>query len=180
MVNEHRRGSDTDSDLRESTLRSKGDESTARRKEGWLTSLLDAITARPQLPNILSYYTQLGLNFFLASILAYVIWIFVMTIRADVDKATEEVVASIITEMTTCAREYVDNKCGADMRVPAMKAVCENWEYCMNRDPNAVGRARVSASTFAHIINSFIEPISYKTMVCLVSHIPPLLQNPIC
>jgi len=35
----------------------------------------------------------------------------------------------------------------------------------MNRDPTVVGRARVSAETFAEIINSFIEPISYKTMV---------------
>jgi hypothetical protein len=37
----------------------------------------------------------------------------------------------------------------------------------MNRDPTVVGRARVSAETFAEIINSFIEPISYKTMVCI-------------
>lgn len=36
----------------------------------------------------------------------------------------------------------------------------------MNRDPTVVGRARVSAETFAEIVNSFIEPISYKTMVC--------------
>jgi hypothetical protein len=35
----------------------------------------------------------------------------------------------------------------------------------MNRDPTVVGRAKVSAETFAEIINSFIEPISYKTMV---------------
>lgn len=38
----------------------------------------------------------------------------------------------------------------------------------MNRDPTQVGRARVSAETFAEIINSFIEPISYKTMVGLL------------
>lgn len=34
----------------------------------------------------------------------------------------------------------------------------------MNRDPAVVGRAKVSAETFAEIINSFVEPISYKTM----------------
>jgi Di-sulfide bridge nucleocytoplasmic transport domain len=34
----------------------------------------------------------------------------------------------------------------------------------MNRDPNAVKRARLSAHTFAEIFNSFVEPISLKTM----------------
>jgi hypothetical protein len=46
-----------------------------------------------------------------------------------------------------------------------MEKACLAWEKCMNRDPTVVGRARVSAETFAEIINSFIEPISYKTMV---------------
>lgn len=48
-----------------------------------------------------------------------------------------------------------------------MEKACVAWEKCMNRDPTVVGRARVSAETFAEIINSFIEPISYKTMVCI-------------
>jgi len=43
----------------------------------------------------------------------------------------------------------------------------------MNRDPNSVGRAKISAHTFAQIFNSFIEPISYKAMVC------PFVSNPL-
>jgi len=35
----------------------------------------------------------------------------------------------------------------------------------MNRDPNAIKRASLSAHTFAEIFNSFVEPISLKTMV---------------
>jgi len=34
----------------------------------------------------------------------------------------------------------------------------------MNQDPDEVGRARVSAQTFAEILNSLIDPISFKTM----------------
>lgn len=34
----------------------------------------------------------------------------------------------------------------------------------MNRDPRVVGRARVGAETFAGVINSFVDPISWKTM----------------
>ena len=38
----------------------------------------------------------------------------------------------------------------------------------MRRDPSVVGRAKLSAETFAEIINGFIEPISYKTMVFIL------------
>lgn len=78
----------------------------------------------------------------------------------------EEYSAEILQEISQCSRDYIENRCAPDMRVPAMEMRCIAWEKCMNRDPSQVGRARVSAETFAEIINSFIEPISYKTMVC--------------
>ena len=67
--------------------------------------------------------------------------------------------------MAVCSKEYLENRCAPNTRVPAMEKACLAWEKCMNRDPTVVGRARVSAETFAEIVNSFIEPISYKTMV---------------
>jgi hypothetical protein len=70
--------------------------------------------------------------------------------------------------MAVCSKEYLENRCAPSTRVPAMEKACLAWEKCMNRDPTVVGRARVSAETFAEIINSFIEPISYKTMVSSV------------
>lgn len=36
---------------------------------------------------------------------------------------------------------------------------------CMNRDPTEISRTKLSAETIAEIINSFVEPISYKTMI---------------
>lgn len=35
----------------------------------------------------------------------------------------------------------------------------------MNRDPTMVGRINVMAETFAGVINSFVEAMSWKTMV---------------
>ena len=35
----------------------------------------------------------------------------------------------------------------------------------MNRDPSKVGTARVVAELVAEVINSFVEPISWKTLV---------------
>ena len=73
--------------------------------------------------------------------------------------------SEILAEMAVCAREFKENKCERDSRVPAMETVCNNWEKCMQRDPYKVGRSRLSASMFAEIVNSFIEPISLKAIV---------------
>jgi hypothetical protein len=35
----------------------------------------------------------------------------------------------------------------------------------MNRDPTVVGRAKVGAELVAEVVNSFVEPISWKTLV---------------
>lgn len=117
------------------------------------------------IPLIASHYLQLFFNLSLISLLLYALFCFYLTIRRDVDQKVEEYSAEIIQEMSLCAKEYIGNRCEPSMRVPAMEVRCTAWEKCMNRDPSQVGRARVSAETFAEILNSFIEPISYKTMV---------------
>lgn len=71
----------------------------------------------------------------------------------------------IMSEISQCSKQYVENRCSPELRVPAMERACLTWETCMKRNPSVVGRAKLSAETFAEIINGFIEPISYKTMV---------------
>ena len=82
--------------------------------------------------------------------------------------------------MAVCSKEYLENRCAPTTRVPAMEKACIAWEKCMNRDPTVVGRARVSAETFAEIINSFIEPISYKTMVFPYKPLTKVILPPRC
>lgn len=121
------------------------------------------------LPYIASGYLQLFFNISLLSILLYFLVSFIMTIQSDVNKKVEEYSAEILSEISICSKEYLENRCSPDQRVPAMQMACQAWERCMERDPAQVGRARVSAETFAEIVNSLIEPISYKTMIfCLV------------
>ncbi|KAI4241356.1 MAG: hypothetical protein L6R42_011290 [Xanthoria sp. 1 TBL-2021] len=70
--------------------------------------------------------------------------------------------------MAMCARDYKDNKCDkSEARVPAMESICNSWEKSMQRDPTMVGIAKVSAHTFAEIINNFFQPISAKAMISL-------------
>ena len=132
---------------------------------GWLTGLFTFIHKYPDAPSIIAKYLQVLFNFLICFGCLYMIYSFWATIKSDVDKASEDAMAEVLSEMAACSKNYVENKCGSDQRLPALETICSNWELCMNRDPSAVRRARLSAHTFAEILNSFVEPISLKTMV---------------
>lgn len=138
----------------------------------WGSSGTPWASTHRDIPLIASQYLQIFFNLSLILLLLYALFCFYLTIRRDVDQKVEEFSAQILAEISQCSRNYVENRCTLDMRVPAMERACSGWEKCMNRDSSQVGRARVSAETFAEIINSFIEPISYKTMVCSPFHYP--------
>lgn len=139
---------------------------TPPKEIGLIPSILTFVDAHPDLPDVLSRYAQFLLNLFFVALLMFVVYCFLATIRSDVDEASREVVAETMAEMVACTREFKSNKCDSTERVPAMESMCSSWQKCMDRDPAMVGRARISAQTFAEIITSFAEGISYKTMVC--------------
>jgi hypothetical protein len=61
---------------------------------------------------------------------------------------------------------YELNRCSPiSQRVPALAQQCTEWELCMQRDPSLVGRGRVVAEIIGEIVDSFVEPISWKTLV---------------
>ncbi|KUJ08342.1 uncharacterized protein LY89DRAFT_789143 [Mollisia scopiformis] len=169
LVRGQRDVSESDSEDGDSRPQSrKGKHGKQEPQPGYWASVFNYIESHPNLPNVLSFYAQLGVNMFIAGLTIFGIYTFWMTVRADVDKASENERALVMTEIAACYTQFVDNGCGSDRRVPALKTVCENWEHCMNRDPDSIGRARVSAHTFAQIFNSFIEPISYKAMIFVI------------
>jgi hypothetical protein len=131
---------------------------------GWITGLFTFIHTYPDAPSIIAKYLQVFFNAAILGGCLYMFWSFYATIRADVDRASEDAMAEVLSEMAACSKNYIENRCAADTRLPALESVCSNWELCMNRDPSAVKRARLSAHTFAEIFNSFVEPISLKTM----------------
>lgn len=134
-----------------------------------LSTLFTFLEAHPHAPRILSFYTQLAFNTSIVVLGLYLLVAFLLTIWSDIKRESEKASADILAEMTLCAKNFVDNRCGGEdgKRLPALEVVCDNWERCMNRDPQGVGRAKLSAHAIAEIVNSFVEPISYKTMVSL-------------
>jgi hypothetical protein len=132
-----------------------------------LASFMHWLEAHPQLPTVLSYYMQLGVNIFLASTFVYIVWGAWAAVLADVDIESQKHMSVVMVEIANCAKQYTANRCRPDERVPAMEKLCGTWETCMNRDPQKVARASVTAKTFAMIFNSFVEEFSYKSMVSL-------------
>lgn len=133
-----------------------------------IASFMHWIEAHPNLPSVLSYYLQLGVNLVLAGVFVYIIYCAWSAVLADVDIEASKYMSQVTVEISACAKQYIDNRCDPEQRVPAMEKPCNDWERCMNRDAHKVARASVTAKTFAMIFNSFVEEFSYKSMVCLV------------
>lgn len=145
--------------------RKDGDDGGEKQQQHWLSAMFTFIAQHPTVPHILSFYAQLVFNVFLLAACVYMIYCFWSAVQGDVDKKSHEAMADIMAEMAECARQYTANNCEPERRAPALQTVCEGWHKCMNRDASKVGRAKVSAHTFAEIFNSFVEPISWKAMI---------------
>ncbi|RKF62481.1 nuclear envelope protein Brr6 [Golovinomyces cichoracearum] len=164
----------SESDSGESVSRNKSRKNKSSKVQardsqtGLLASFFDYIESHPNLPSILSFYAQLSVNFFIAGLSMFGVYTFWTTVQSDVDKASEQERSIALAQIAKCAQDFVINGCGSKNRAPVMEIPCNEFDLCMNRDPNSVGRARISAHTFAQIFNSFIEPISYKAMVFIV------------
>lgn len=73
--------------------------------------------------------------------------------------------ADYLGEIASCSSAYAQNRCGTEAQAPALSELCESWKRCSARDPTVVGRARVTAETFAEILNGFVDAVSWKTML---------------
>lgn len=122
------------------------------------------------LPILIMGYLQVAFNAILIAGILYFIVSFVLTVRRDVEIKVDQQLSRMISEIAQCSKQYRENRCDPKDRVPAMEATCQAWEACMHQDPSLFGRAKLSAETFAEIVNGLIEPISFKTMVSFTSH----------
>lgn len=161
--------SDSDSNIKSKNSKTKNPKVRVETSQPtFLASFFNYIESHPNLPNVLSFYAQLTVNLFIAGLMIFGIFTFWTTVRADVDRASEQERSVALAQIAKCAHDFVLNGCASNSRPPVMEIPCNEFDLCMNRDPDSVGRARISAHTFAQIFNSFIEPISYKAMIFIV------------
>lgn len=102
---------------------------------------------------------------------------------------TQQCLVEIMMENGKCQRQYEDNKCHPDTRVPALIHQCMEWDQCLGRSPHAIAgygvhrwfyvqvmvgncfkirhvRSKITATIMAEIVESFVQSLSVKTMVC--------------
>jgi len=115
-------------------------------------------------PQVLLGYLQFFFNLSLVMVFLYLLVQFILTVQRDVGHRISEYSMEIVQEIGMCATQYRNNLC-ENNPVPAMIQQCASWKTCMDRDPTMVGRARVGAELIADVINGFVEPISWKTLV---------------
>ena len=156
-------------DARSNASLDSGSNLVPRKRPGSRTSFVKDSILKPlmstHLPVLIMGYMQVIFNAGLIAVLLYFVVSFVVTVRRDVAIKVDQQLSRILAEISQCSRQYEENRCRPQERVPAMETACQAWEACMRRDPSLFGRAKLSAETLAEIVNGLIEPISYKTMV---------------
>ncbi|KAJ3105230.1 hypothetical protein HDU96_008660 [Phlyctochytrium bullatum] len=117
-------------------------------------------------PYVLIGYLRLGFTLFIMGLTVFLVVQFMLTVHHDLKMKAEEYSAEITQQVLDCSKQYAANRCSpAAERLPAMQALCNEWELCMARDPKEVGRLKVGAETLAEILNRLFEPMTYKTMI---------------
>ncbi|EPQ31782.1 uncharacterized protein PFL1_01114 [Pseudozyma flocculosa PF-1] len=116
-------------------------------------------------PELLLGYAQFLFNASILAAFLYLLFSIIRTVQQDVAEKVRGYEMDTLSEITACAASYAANRCGTEMQAPALAAACLNWERCSARDPAVVGRARVTAETFAEILNGFVDVVSWKSMV---------------
>ncbi|KAF9203836.1 hypothetical protein BGZ49_005989 [Haplosporangium sp. Z 27] len=116
------------------------------------------------LPFILSGYVQVAMNTVFVGILIYIIANFIATIQSDVSMRMEGILNREIKKIERCRIDYYETYSCHKKHGPALFTVCENLLSCKEQPLPRIARATVAAETFAHIFNSFVNTMSYKTM----------------
>lgn len=116
-------------------------------------------------PDMLLTYAQVIFNASILFVFLYLLFNLVWTIQHDVSQKVREYELDYLGEISSCQSRYASNRCGSDMQAPALAEACDAWRRCASRDPTVVGRARVTAETFAEILNGFVDVVSWKTML---------------
>lgn len=165
----YRRGSQ-DSDWGSRPSSSEGaaakDPEALVKEMGTIPAILSFIHSHPNLPTVLARYAHTIVVYSLAFFFLCIAWTFWKAIQNEVNIEAEAAADVIRAGIEKCTSEYLSNRCGSDAETPpALREKCAGWRGCMNQDPLAIGRASVGAGAFSKVLNSFVEPLSYKLIV---------------
>lgn len=118
----------------------------------------------------ISSYLQIFSNAVFAAFVGYCLLSILRVFAADVSVKQAKYTAQAVAESQRCAREYVRNDCRLDARAPLLEAQCNEWEACMDADPDqAVSTMQLYAEVLAETINTFIATFALRSLVVAVT-----------
>ncbi|POR35998.1 Nitrogen assimilation transcription factor nit-4 [Tolypocladium paradoxum] len=154
---------DSDSDTSVGPRTSKRSQSKDGQNEqkGAFELFFHFLNKYPNAPDHMQRWMQFGANLFLVSVVAYLGWSVVSTVRSDIYKANDIARQELMSKMTECQTQYTMNECAKKDR-PALRVMCEEWYDCMMQNPESILRVKVTAKQVAEIINEFSEAMHLK------------------
>ena len=127
-------------------------------------SVLNFLQAHPHLPDQLARWVQFGLSTLSALVVVGIAVGFLLFVHTEINNKAEAAVRVVRADIADCSKEWRDNGCAGPVG-PVFQRQCDTWAECMARDAKKIGRASISASTMADILNAFFEPLSWKLLV---------------
>ncbi|KAI7867241.1 Di-sulfide bridge nucleocytoplasmic transport domain-containing protein [Spinellus fusiger] len=128
-------------------------------------------------------YLQTLFNCIVIILSLYVLLKMIIYIRADFLLKIKEHIYKLVQKSQLCIEKYQKNQCHSSTRVPALEKSCNEWElypFSLNIPLNVYRNefllinldfmvliyiVKIAAEVAAEIVNSFVDNISYKTLM---------------
>lgn len=161
-----RRRARDESDLDDDDEDQDGGRSIVKKMAVYLNAPTQNELAHADVPQVLVGYVQFFFNLAVVLVVVYLAVAFIITVQRDVEQRVSEYSLGLIAEIQQCREAWTLNHCADPAhRAPILAGQCAEWQACMARDPTFVGRARVLAEMLGEVVNGFVEPISWKTLI---------------
>jgi len=110
-------------------------------------------------------FIKIFFNLLVGAIVCAIFIMAFITIKEDLHKKRAHEMEVILLEIGQCTKDYVDNRCEPEKRLPAVEEYCLQTEKCMSQDPmKVIQSSKMTAALVAEIINEFIDPLGFKAI----------------
>ncbi|ESX01334.1 hypothetical protein KL918_004303 [Ogataea parapolymorpha] len=137
-------------------------------KESTFSKIVYSLLSDPQCASNLTLVVQILLNTLLFACFMTLVLFSFLAVKRDADRKIQGYSNKVVHEINMCKREYFRNNCSPELRVPALEESCNEWDNCMNRDPEAVITTVAYFEILAECMNAFFHNLSFRTLFGLI------------
>jgi hypothetical protein len=87
---------------------------------------------------------------------------FLLTVKEDISNRINNEILEVERNNAICLKEYKDNKCDPETRIPVLENFCNDKEKCFLRNSQLeIGKTRTTITILIEIINEIFERLSW-------------------